>query len=88
MTEQGLLAQLRAVKNEDMNSSHMCSVAKWLVTLDAKERKEYEEIIDSQDYSAASIGRVLRKNKIKLTDFQIRYHRNRKTMKGCSCDTK
>ena len=85
MTEQGLLAQLRAVKGESINPSHHCAVSKWLKTLSPKERTEYEAIIDSTDYTATAIARVLRKNGIKMSDFQIRYHRNRKDMRGCNC---
>lgn len=88
MTEQGLLAQLRAAKNDDINASHFCAVSKWLATLSDKERGDYEAIIDSPEYTAASLGRILRKNNIRLSDFQIRYHRNRKTLRGCSCDPK
>lgn len=86
MVEQGLLAQLRAVKDEDINSSHVCAVSKWLKTLSDKERQEYEQIIDSKDYPAAAIARVLRKNGIKISDQQLRYHRNRVDLKGCICE--
>lgn len=85
MKEQGLLAQLKAVKKEDINSSHVCAIAKWLKTLEEKERQEYSQIIDSPDYTAASLGRVLRKNGVRVTDGQIRYHRNRLANKGCGC---
>lgn len=86
MTEQGLLAQLHAVKGETINSSHFCAVSKWLKTLSAKECAEYEAIIDSKEYPASAIGRVLRKNGIKISDQQVRYHRNRVELKGCSCE--
>lgn len=86
MTEQGLLAQLHAVKGENVNASHSCAVSRWLKTLSEKERKEYASIVDSRDYPASSLGRVLRKNGIKISDQQIRYHRNRIDLKGCSCD--
>ena len=85
MTEQGLLAQLRAVKGEDINPTHICAVGRWLATLDDKERKQYEEILDSREFQASSIARILRNNKILISDQQVRRHRNRLRMSGCSC---
>ena len=85
MTEQGLLSALKAVKNHDPQENNICGVARFLRTLNNKERAEYEEILDNANINSTRLSKVFHDNGHRISSYMIRYHRNRLEGRGCKC---
>jgi hypothetical protein len=85
MTEQGLLSALQAVKYQSAQDNNVCGVARFLRTLDDKEKAEYEEILDNANINSARLSKVFFDNGHRISSYMIRYHRNRLEGRGCKC---
>ena len=79
------MSQLEAIKDKKPGWHNKCRVGKFLETLDAKERKRYEAVIDDTNIVMGDIAKVFADNNIHLSAFMIRYHRNRLRKVGCQC---
>lgn len=86
MAEKNLLSTLQEVeKLGNRRLDVKCAVGVFLEKFEAKERVEYERILDNREVQATRISQALAANGYDISAFKIRYHRKRFTGSGCSC---